>query len=103
MKIIPRQECDQCGECPVTVAQVGGPPDYDSATACICIKSAESELRALIQHARIVQMTDKDRREQAASFAFGQVALMKEHANDTQAELAELMATCRRLAGCQGT
>ena len=46
-------------------------------------------------------MTDEERNEQAASFAFGQLALTKEWQDKSAPELAELRETCRRLAGCK--
>jgi hypothetical protein len=61
-----------------------------------------SELVDLIERARAMgPMTDEERREQAASFAFGQLALTKEWRDKSARELAELRAACRRLAGCK--
>jgi len=59
-----------------------------------------SEMATLIEAARKVVMTDEQRREQAASFAFGQLALTKEWSDKSAPELAELRALCRKMAGC---
>lgn len=60
-----------------------------------------SEMAALIEEARkLGPMTDEERREQAASFAFGQIALTKEWRDRPADELAQLRAHCRKLAGC---
>jgi hypothetical protein len=47
-------------------------------------------------------MTPEQRREQTANFAFGQMACMREYANASAAELDNLRAVCRILAGCEG-
>jgi hypothetical protein len=46
-------------------------------------------------------MTDEEQREQAASFAFGNLALTKEWSTKPVAELAKLRELCRKLAGCK--
>lgn len=59
------------------------------------------DLEKLIEEARKRgPMTDEERREQAASFAFGNLALTKEYANASEAKLVQLRSTCRRMAGC---
>lgn len=63
-----------------------------------------TELAVLIEEARKRgPMTDEERREQAASFAFGNLALTREWCDKTADQLAELRETCRRMAGCKGT
>ena len=59
-----------------------------------------SEMAELIEKARAVgPMTDEQRREQAASFAFGNLALTSQWRDKSGPELAELRAMCRRMAG----
>lgn len=59
------------------------------------------EMADLIEAARkLGPMTDEQRREQAASFAFGQLALTSAWADKAADELAELRQLCRELAGC---
>ncbi len=54
----------------------------------------------LLEQARALgPMTDEQRREQAANFAFGQLALTKEWHGRPLSELAELRALCRKMAG----
>jgi hypothetical protein len=61
-----------------------------------------SEMGRLIELARARgPMTDGERREQAASFAFGNLALTREWADASAERLAELRAMCRRMAGCK--
>lgn len=57
-------------------------------------------LEELIEKARKTPMTDDERREQAASFAYGNLALTKEWADASEEKLAWLRSTCRRMAGC---
>lgn len=60
-----------------------------------------TELAELIEAARkLPPMTDEERREQAASFAFGQIALTREYADADADKLAALRALCRKMAGC---
>ncbi len=60
-----------------------------------------SEMADLIEKARALgPMTDEQRREQAASFAFGQLALTSAWRDKSAPELAVLRETCRQLAGC---
>lgn len=59
------------------------------------------EMADLIEAARkLGPMTDEQRREQAASFAFGNLALTSAWRDKSAPELAELRALCRELAGC---
>jgi hypothetical protein len=58
-------------------------------------------LEDLITEARKHQMTDRERREQVASFAFGNLALTKEWSSRPIAELGELRTLCRKMAGCE--
>lgn len=59
------------------------------------------DMAALIEKAKALgPMTDEERREQAASFAFGQLALTREYADATADKLAELRERCRCAAGC---
>jgi hypothetical protein len=44
-----RTHCDDCGSCESIVVQVGDEPDYDSATACLCLGCAEEAARMLRQ------------------------------------------------------
>lgn len=61
-----------------------------------------TEMARLIEAAKALgPMTDEERREQAASFAFGQIALTREWHDKSAPELAELRALCRRMAGCK--
>lgn len=58
------------------------------------------DLAALIEEARkLGPMTDEQRREQAASFAFGQIALTSQWRDRSAPELAKLRETCRQMAG----
>lgn len=60
-----------------------------------------TEMAELIEKARALgPMTDSQRREQAASFAFGNLALTREWADRSSPELEELRELCRRMAGC---
>lgn len=60
-----------------------------------------SEMATLIEKVRVLgPMTDEERREQAASFAFGQLALTAPWCDKQADELAELRALCRRMVGC---
>lgn len=62
----------------------------------------EDDLAELIRKAReLPPMTPEEEREQAASFAYGQVALMKEWHDAPPEKLEELRQLCRRLAGCK--
>lgn len=62
------------------------------------------EMADLIEEARKRgPMTDEERKEQAASFAFGNLALTKEWIDADAVKLAGLRAMCRRMAGCKGT
>ena len=68
-------------------------------------KTAE-ELQAmtldeLIVEARKYKMTDEERREQVASFAFGNLALTREWSRKPVAELEKLRQLCRKMAGCK--
>ncbi len=59
------------------------------------------DMAELIEAARALgPMSDEQRREQAASFAFGQIALTSAWRDKQAPELAELRAMCRRMAGC---
>lgn len=53
----------------------------------------------LLHAARDSKMSDDERREQAASFAFGQLALTKAWRNRPLTDLTELRTRCRELAG----
>ncbi len=52
--------------------------------------------------ARSIEMTDEERREQAASFAYGNLALTAEWRYRPESHLQELRMLCRELAGCKG-
>lgn len=98
--------CDQCDARGVPCVMVGNEPGYESSTAFLCrtcvtkaLKllddakaEADAELAALIVEAKKHPMTEDERNEQAASFAFGQVALTKEWHGASQEKLAELRA-----------
>lgn len=59
-------------------------------------------LEDLIEAAKkLPPMTDLERREQAASFAFGQIALTREWREKPVEDLAKLQAMCRKAAGLQ--
>ncbi len=51
--------------------------------------------------AELPPMTEAEKREQAASWACGQMALMREYRDASPEKLAELRALCRRVAGCE--
>lgn len=56
----------------------------------------------LIEAARkLGPMTDEQRREQNASFAFGNLALTSDWTNSSETELQALYTLCRNLAGCK--
>jgi hypothetical protein len=56
-------------------------------------------LEGLIAHARTLPpMTKEEQNEQAASFAFGNLALMKEYDNATPEQLEKLRQMCRSAA-----
>jgi len=62
------------------------------------------EMTDLIEEARKRgPMSDAERREQAASFAFGNLALTSQWRDATHEELKVLRERCRRAAGCEGT
>jgi hypothetical protein len=59
------------------------------------------EMAKLIEAARALgPMSDNQRREQAASFAFGQLALTRKWRDKSAPELSELRELCRKLANC---
>lgn len=59
------------------------------------------EMADLIEAARALgPMSDADRREQAASFAFGNLALTQEWCDKPAPELVKLRELCRQMAGC---
>lgn len=59
------------------------------------------EMADLIEKARALgPMTDAQRREQAASFAFGNLALTSQWCDKPAEELAKLREMCRKAAGC---
>lgn len=61
------------------------------------------DLADLLRLAReLPPMTEEERNEQRASFAYGNLALMKEHANDTPEQLEALRQMCRSAAGLRG-
>lgn len=63
-------------------------------------KGVRMTLNDLLEKARNSgPMTDEQRREQAADFAFGQLALTKEWRGRPISELDQLRALCRKLAG----
>jgi hypothetical protein len=58
------------------------------------------DMAVIIEAARkLGPMTDEQRREQAASFAFGQIALTAAWRDKTAPELDRLRETCRQMAG----
>jgi hypothetical protein len=58
------------------------------------------DMAVLIEEARkLGPMTDEQRREQAASFAFGQIALTSDWRDKTAPELDRLRKTCRQMVG----
>lgn len=57
--------------------------------------------RLVAKARRLPAMTEEERREQAASFAFGNMALTREWQKKTPEELAALKAQIRKLAGCK--
>ncbi len=60
------------------------------------------DMADLIEKARALgPMTDAERREQAASFAFGNLALTSQWADKPADELAKLRELCRKAAGCE--
>ncbi len=48
---------------------------------------------------KLLPMTERERREQAASFAYGNLALMKKYDNASPTTLAHLRDMCRKAAG----
>lgn len=58
-----------------------------------------AELMAMVR--KLPPMTEEQRNEQRASFAYGQLACMKEYAHASMAELGELRRLCRKAAGCK--
>lgn len=89
------QRCTDCGA-------FGPAMVYDPRTMCEDFNACEARVfAALVERARAPRMTEEERREQAASFAFGQMALMKEWRDAPPETLDKLRALCRRLAGCK--
>lgn len=64
------------------------------------MKKKTDDLDELIKRVTAMPMTDEERREQAASFAFGNIALTKEWANKSEEELNKLRRKLRRMSGC---
>lgn len=65
-------------------------------------KTTINDLVELMKQARDRgPMSDEERREQAASFTFGNLALTKEWREKSVIELAELRKLCRKMAGCK--
>ncbi len=62
----------------------------------------DKTLAELMILARSIVMTDEERREQAASFAYGNLALTKEWQYKPESELVKLRMLCREMAGCKG-
>jgi hypothetical protein len=92
---------------------VGQEPLLESRTSFLCREclhkaakladeehaKEEEDFARLIREASKHPMTDQQRKEQAASFVFGNLALMKEYEHATPAELRELRERCRKAAG----
>lgn len=111
--IDPRGCCDVCtNKVPTITLQAD---DYESCGASLCRnclktaldflatheKAEEKKLYDLIEKARAVPMTEDERREQTANFAFGNLAMTKEWENRSPAELEALRQKIRKLAGCK--
>jgi hypothetical protein len=59
-------------------------------------------LADLIRRAReLPEMTEDEKNEQRASWAYGQMACMSRYANATPEQLDALRAMCRKAAGCK--
>lgn len=59
------------------------------------------ELVALVRS--MPPMTEEEKNEQRASFAFGNMALTREWASKSDVELEQLRQLCRQLTGCAHT
>ena len=112
--IDPRGYCDVCtssGVPTIALTEDG----YEACGASVCRgcleialktlvtheKAEEKKLADLIEKARAAPMTEEERREQTANFAFGNLAMTKEWHNRSPAELEALRQKIRKLAGCK--
>jgi hypothetical protein len=114
IKVVPHSTCRLCGApaylAPDGVYRHANEPFEDQSTFCdkygypIPVEQSGvplQDMADLIEKARALgPMTDEQRREQAASFAFGNLALTKEWCDKPSDELAKLRDACRRAAGC---
>ncbi len=110
-------QCDGCDARLTVAIEVGHEMTYESATAQLCPRcvrlaakladeaettARDEELADLIAKVRhLPAPTEAERNEFRASFAYGNLALMREYENASPEKLAELRALCRKAAGCK--